>query len=102
MAELDQAFGFTQTGNAEIEHSWLLLVIRNHYQPSYVRLESYLETVGRGKLILPLYKELMKTPAGTVQAKRVYGLARPVYHPTVQAAVDAIVTPAGSEESSDE
>jgi len=56
MAELDQAFGFTHTANAEIEHSWLLLVIRNHYQPGNARLETYLETVGRGKLILPLYR----------------------------------------------
>jgi leukotriene-A4 hydrolase len=102
MAELDQAFGFTHTANAEIEHSWLLLVIRNHYQPGNVRLETYLETVGRGKLILPLYKEMMKTPAGAVQAKRVFALARPVYHPTVQAAVDAIVTPGGDSENSDE
>ncbi len=102
MADLDQAFGFTHTANAEIEHSWLLLVIRNRYQPANVRLETYLETVGRGKLILPLYKEMMKTPAGAVQAKRVFALARPVYHPTVQAAVDAIVSPAGDAENSDE
>lgn len=102
MAELDQAFGFTRSGNAEIEHSWLLLVIRNRYQPGDVRLETYLESVGRGKLILPLYKEMMKTPAGAVQAKRVYALARPVYHPTIQAAVDAIVVPGGDAESSDD
>lgn len=102
LAELDQAFGFTHTANAEIEHSWLLLVIRNHYQPGNGRLETYLETVGRGKLILPLYKEMMKTPAGAVQAKRVFALARPAYHPTVQAAVDAIVAPAGDSENSDE
>jgi leukotriene-A4 hydrolase len=91
MTDLDQAFGFTRTANAEIGHSWFLLVIRNHYQPGYVRLEGYLKTIGRRKLITPLYEELMKTPAGAAQAKRVYSQARPGYHPETVAAIDAIV-----------
>ena len=102
MADLDQAFGFTHSANAEIAHSWFLLVIRNQYQPSYVRLENYLETIGRRKLIAPLYEEMMKTPAGAAQAKRVYAVARPIYHPSTAAAIDAIVDPDGASESSDE
>ncbi len=93
MSDLDQAFGFTRSGNAEIGRSWFLLVIRNRYQPSYVRLEDYLQAIGRRKLITPLYEELMKTPAGAVQAKRVFKLARPGYHPQTVAAIDAIVNP---------
>jgi leukotriene-A4 hydrolase len=93
MADLDQAFAFTRTNNAEIGHSWFMLVIRNRYQPSYVRLEDYLQTTGRRKLITPLYREMMKTPAGAVQAKRVYALAHPNYHPETVAAIDAIVNP---------
>lgn len=100
MADLDEAFNFTRTSNAEIGHSWFLLVIRNHYQPSYVRLENYLKSIGRRKLITPLYEELMKTPAGAAQAKRVYRQARPGYHPETVAAIDAIVNP--SSEDSDE
>jgi leukotriene-A4 hydrolase len=70
-----------------------LLVIRNQYQPSYARLEEYLRTVGRRKLVRPLYEELMKTSAGSARAKRVYALARPGYHPLTVAAIDAIVNP---------
>jgi hypothetical protein len=44
-----------------------------------------------------LYEELMKTPAGRVQAKRVYALARPGYHPETVAAIDAIVNPPSEE-----
>jgi hypothetical protein len=33
----------------------------------------------------------MKTPGGSAQAKRVYALARPGYHPETVAAIDAIV-----------
>jgi leukotriene-A4 hydrolase len=103
LGDLDQAFGFTRTPNAEIGRRWFLLVIRNHYQPSYVRLEEYLRTIGRRILIAPLYEELMKTPAGSAQAKRVYALARPGYHPQTVAAIDAIVNPSSeASERSDE
>jgi leukotriene-A4 hydrolase len=102
MADLDRTFGFTQSGNAQIGHSWFLLVIRNGYQPAYVKLEQYLQTIGRRKLIAPLYVELMKTPAGTAQAKRVYALARPGYHPETVAALDRIVNADAGEDSDDE
>jgi len=68
----------TRSQNAEIEHSWLVLVIRNDYQPSYARLEQYLTTVGRRKLIAPLYVELMKSPSGSAFAQRVYAKRDPV------------------------
>jgi leukotriene-A4 hydrolase len=99
LADLDKAYGFTHSQNAEIEHSWLLLVIRNNYQPSYPRLEEYLKTIGRRKLIAPLYTELMKTPSGAEFAKRVYAKAMPGYHPDTVAAIDAIVTPNAAEGS---
>jgi aminopeptidase N len=99
LARLDQAYGLTRSQNAEIEHSWLVLVIRNHHQPSYARLEEYLTTIGRRKLIAPLYVDLMKTPSGSDFAKRVYAKARPGYHPETVAAIDAIVNPTAAEGS---
>ncbi len=99
MADLDQAYGLTRSQNAEIEHRWLLLVIRNSYQPGNQRLEDYLMTIGRRKLIAPLYTELMKSAAGATLAKRVYTKARPGYHPETQVAIDAIVRPEGAEEA---
>jgi leukotriene-A4 hydrolase len=89
----------TRSQNAEIEHSWLMLAIRNHYQLSYARLEEYLTTIGRRKLIAPLYVDLMKTPSGSDFAKRVYAKARPGYHPETVAAIDAIVNPTAAEGS---
>jgi leukotriene-A4 hydrolase len=99
LSELDQAFGLTHTQNAEIESSWLELVIRNDYRPGYARLEEYLKTVGRRELVAPLYIELMKTPAGGQLAKRVYAVARPELQPQSVAALDAIVTPEAAEGS---
>jgi len=103
IAELDQTFGFARSANAEVVQRWLLLAIRHQYQPGFVRLEQYLKTIGRGRLIAPLYVEMMKTPAGATQARRVYALARPHYHPAAAAAIDAIVNPpADSPETADE
>jgi aminopeptidase N len=99
MADLDLAYGLTHGQNAEIACSWLELVIRNDYQPGHARLEEYLKTIGRRKLIEPLYTDLMKTPSGAELAKRVYAKARPNYHPEAVAAIDAIVNPGDSEAS---
>jgi len=93
LAELDQAFRLSQSTNAELSRSWFMLVIRNAYQPAFPRLEQYLVSVGRRKLIVPLYSQLMKTPAGAATAKRVFALARPGYHPQAVAALDPIVNP---------
>ena len=103
VTELDRTFGFARSANAEVVQHWLLLAMRHQYQPSAVRLEEYLKTIGRRKLIVPLYRELMKTPAGATQARRVYALARPHYHPPATAAIDAIVNPSSdSSETPDE
>jgi len=91
LKELDQAFGLTKIGNAEIAHQWLLISIRNNYATAYPRLEEYLTSIGRQKLIKPLYEELVKTPAGKERALKIYAKARPGYHPIAQTAVDKIV-----------
>jgi aminopeptidase N len=93
LTDLDKAFGLSKTPNAEIGHSWFKLVIANNYQPAFPRLEDYLKTIGRRKLIEPLYESLMKTPGGTGVAKRVFAKARPGYHPETVKAIEAIVAP---------
>jgi len=91
MPELDQRYHLTKIGNAEIAHQWLLMSIRNKYQPAYPRLEEYLTSIGRQKLIKPLYEELVKTPLGRERALTIYRNARPGYHPITVTAVDKIV-----------
>jgi len=99
LGDLDRAYGFTNSRNAQIERSWLELVIRNNYQPGFARLEEYLTSIGRRLLIEPLYTDLMKTPSGTAFAKRVYAKARPGYHPETVAAIEAIINPTAAEGS---
>ena len=93
MMELDDAFGFTRVGNSEVAHQWLLVAIRNRYEPAYDRLESYLVGIGRRKLIKPLYEALVKTPEGRVRAEAIYERARPGYHPIAVSSIDEVVRP---------
>ena len=91
MAELDDAFGLTGSGNAEIAHQWLLAAVRASYGRADDRLERYLVGIGRRKLIAPLYEALAATPAGRERALAIYRRARPGYHPISVDAIDAIL-----------
>ena len=91
LAALDAAFGLTGVRNAEVAHVWLLIAIRNQYEPAYSRLERYLVEIGRRKLIKPLYDELVTTAAGRARARAIYARARPGYHPISAASIDEVV-----------
>jgi hypothetical protein len=56
-------------------------------------LQHYLLTIGRRKLVRPLYEALMKTPKGAALARTTYIQARPGYHPITATAIDLIVQP---------
>ncbi|MFQ3235529.1 MAG: leukotriene-A4 hydrolase, partial [Paraglaciecola sp.] len=86
LTELDNAFNLTQSKNNEIAHSWLLMAVNNWYQPALPRLHSYLVSIGRNKLVKPLYKALSLTPQGKAFARKAFAQAKPGYHPlTVKA-----------------
>jgi aminopeptidase N len=91
MRRLDEQFQLTAAGNSEVAHQWLLMSVRNRYEPAYARLEQFLTTVGRRKFLKPLYEELAKTPEGRERALRIYAKARSGYHPIAQATVDELL-----------
>lgn len=91
MRDLDAAFQFTSSGNAEILSQWFLVTIRNQYREADQRLERFLMTVGRRKYIKPLYAELATTPEGLARAKAIYTQARPRYHAVATTTIDALL-----------
>lgn len=91
MSELDRAFGFTKSGNAEILAQWLMSAIASNYEPASPALESFLTTVGRRKFLEPLYKELAKTEAGKAKARAIYTKARGNYHSVSVGTIDEIL-----------
>jgi leukotriene-A4 hydrolase len=93
LAELDQAFGFTRSGNSEILCAWLVLAIQNDYHAVDRRLDLFLMTVGRRKFLKPIYEAMLKQPGGTERAQAIYHKARPRYHAVSQRTLDAMVNP---------
>ena len=93
VASLDKAFALSKSTNAEIAMSWFVVAIRNGYEPAYPEVQRYLTTIGRRKLVRPLYEELMKTPQGAALARATYARARPGYHPITATSIDLIVNP---------
>ncbi len=91
LAELDAAFSLTSSKNNEIAHSWLMIAVTNQYKPAYERLYSYLTSIGRNKLVKPLYRELSKTPDGKAFAKKAFEEAKPGYHPLTVSANEGYV-----------
>lgn len=91
LADLDRAFGFTNTGNSEVLFAWLRIAIANRYEPAMPALERFLTSQGRRKFLSPLYTDLMATSWGKEMARRIYAEARPLYHSVSTTTLDAIV-----------
>lgn len=80
MIQLDQAFHFTQSGNAEILGVWFVHCARQWYEPSFQALEQFLVHTGRRKFLMPIYGELIKKEHGKALALEIYQKARSNYH----------------------
>jgi leukotriene-A4 hydrolase len=91
LLQLDDAFGFSRTGNSEVLFSWLRIAIRHHYGPAMPALDHFLTSQGRRKFLQPLYQDLMRTDWGRREASQVYARARPLYHAVSTATLDRIV-----------
>jgi leukotriene A-4 hydrolase/aminopeptidase len=91
MTELDREFKFTQSGNSEITHDWMLHVIGTMYEPGMKKLDSFLTGQGRRKFLQPLYQKLSQSDAGKVIADQIYAKARPGYHAVSRQTIDEIL-----------
>ncbi len=91
MKQLDNAFHFTQSGNAEIQCEWYTKAIRCNYKTAKPAIENFLTHVGRRKFVKPIFEELVKTPDGKEFAKQVYLKARPGYHSVTQGSIDELL-----------
>ena len=90
LVELDKHYQLTGSGNNEIAHAWLLVNIKKNNPAINNRLESYLVSIGRRKLIVPLYRALLEDNAKVDFTQAIYDKARPGYHPLAQGTIDAL------------
>lgn len=80
LADLDNTFKLSTSGNSEILFAWFRKAIANRYEPAFPALEKFLTTQGRRKFVAPLYADLAKTGWGRKMAMDIYRRARPTYH----------------------
>ena len=97
LAELDQAYRFTGTANGEIAMRWYPLAVRSGYSQANGEIAGFLQEIGRRKLIMPTYSELVKTPEGMALAEQVLEEARAGYHPITTASVERVIAQAKGE-----
>ena len=91
LTDLDSAFGFTASGNAEIFTAWMPAAIAADHPPAGPALEAFLVRVGRRKFLEPLYTALAATPEGRRRALEIYRRARPGYHALTRRTLDEIL-----------
>jgi len=91
MSELDKKFGFTNSGNAEIQCEWYQLSIASNYTAAFPNMEKFLISVGRRKFIKPIYIALSKNPENLALARKIYAKARPGYHAVAVQTMDEIL-----------
>ncbi|NND77047.1 MAG: aminopeptidase, partial [Flavobacteriales bacterium] len=90
MAELDKAFGLTNSTNAEVQCVWYEKAIGSGYSDAYDATGDFLVNVGRRKFLTPLYKA-MKENGKLEMAKDIYSKARPNYHAVSKNTMDDLL-----------
>jgi aminopeptidase N len=90
LAELDNAYSVTQTGNNEVLFAWLEQSILKNYEKAYPRTEAFLVNVGRRKFLTPLYAA-MKESGKMDMALSIYEKARPNYHSVATGTMDELL-----------
>lgn len=88
---LDQQFDLTH-GNSEILMHWLPHLIRADVPAAIPLVEAYLTTVGRLRMVRPVYAAMMAgTDAWKAHARGIYAKAKDLYHPITREAIGGLV-----------
>jgi aminopeptidase N len=91
---LDQAFGLTATGNAELAAQWFQTAARAELRSPELAAatRSFLVRVGRRKFLTPTYEALLNHGQADL-ARSIYQEARPGYHAVARGTLDALLKP---------
>jgi leukotriene-A4 hydrolase len=95
-AELDARFHLTESRNAEILSSWLLLALASRHLAVLPRVSAFLGEVGRMKFLRPLYTLLAADPETRAQARSIFERHRSGYHPIAQSVVSNLLASAAA------
>jgi aminopeptidase N len=92
LKELDQGLGLSASTNAYVRSAWAELAIANRYEPALPSIEAFVNSVGRGLLIRPVYQALVaQGDWGKPIAARFFAKAKASYHPVTAGQVEKII-----------
>lgn len=88
---LDEWMKYSEMANPEIRVVWLSMVLEKGYQPAYFSASEFLQSTGRRKFLMPIYKALIVTEQGKIIAKNTYQKARSGYHFVAIESIDKLL-----------
>lgn len=91
LSELDNAFGFTQSKNAEVQCVWYVRSVKSEYHAADAAIRDFLVRVGRRKFLTPIYRAFIQTEEGKARALDIYQEARNNYHPIAINTIDDLL-----------
>ncbi|MES2986428.1 MAG: M1 family metallopeptidase [Pseudomonadota bacterium] len=92
LKELDETLGLSASTNAYVRSAWAELAIANRYDPALPGIDAFVNSVGRGLLIRPVYSGLMaQGDWGKPIAARLFEQAKQSYHPFVRGQVEKML-----------
>ena len=91
MIAIDKEFNFTNGGNFVVRRQWFIPAIQHQYKFAYPAIETFLTSYSRTGSLIPLYKEMVKTPEGKIWAKQIFEKAKLGYHATTIVALQQIL-----------
>ena len=95
MLALDTGLGLSRITNNEVLFAWLNRSLANRYTVAVPVADRFLNSVGRRKFVLPLFRTLWaQGDWGRNIARRIYAESRRGYHPVTTSSVDALMTEA--------
>ncbi|WP_428310296.1 M1 family metallopeptidase [Hydrocarboniphaga sp.] len=78
---LDQQFGLSKSRNAILAGSWFRLAIAGGDRAQWPAAAGYVQSVGRMRLLEPVYRAWIAQPGGRAFAEKTFAKARDGYHP---------------------
>ena len=90
MTDLDNTFGFTTSGNSEIQFAWFKLAINQGYGREILpAIREFLVDVGRRKFLTPLYSALIENGMRS-EAESIFNDAKANYHSVSYNTIEAL------------
>ncbi|NNJ64430.1 MAG: aminopeptidase, partial [Xanthomonadales bacterium] len=97
LLELDGAWAFSSSTNAEVARAWFIEVARRRFEPAYDRMRRYLGSHGRTRLVKPVYEALTLNGEDRALALEVFEEVSGRYHPLTVAAIEPLFEVGGVE-----